>query len=163
MQLVRSCIASLLPLLLVGCSSVAPSTASPQLVIQRGDVEGIPWEVVAYLEGDRLCTATRERPGQDSGEGGGCGPVAVLDQDAVFASMSGQPLVAHGLTSEEVVTVRLETTGDDVDVEVSSLAALGVPARAFAVAVPPGTEVESFVALDADGVEIGRAVGPAAP
>jgi hypothetical protein len=126
-------------------------------------VEGIPWEVVAYLEGDRLCTATRERPGQDSGEGGGCGPVAVLDQDAVFASMSGQPLVAHGLTSEEVVTVRLETTGDDVDVEVSSLAALGVPARAFAVAVPPGTEVESFVALDADGVEIGRAVGPAAP
>jgi hypothetical protein len=126
-------------------------------------VEGIPWEVVAYLEGDRLCTATRDRPGRDSGEGGGCGLVAMLDQDAVFAAMSGQPLVAHGLTSDEAVTVRLETTGDDVDVEVSSLSAIGVPARAFAVAVPPGTEVESFVALGADGVEIGRAVGPAAP
>lgn len=126
-------------------------------------MQGVPWEAIAYLEGDRLCTATRDRPGQDSGGGGACGPVAVPDQEIVFASMSGQPLVAHGLTSDQVATVRLETTGDDVDVDVSSLAALGVPTRAFAVAVPPGTEVKYFVALDADGAEIGRAVGPAAP
>jgi hypothetical protein len=76
--------------------------------------------------------------------------------------MSGEPLVAHGVTSREVTSVRLETTAGNVDVAVSSLASLGVSSGAFAVAVPAGSEVRFFVALDEDGNEIGRAVGPAA-
>jgi len=126
-------------------------------------VQGVPWEAIAFLEGGRLCTTTRERAGQDSGSGGACGPAVVPAGDVLFAAMSGQPLIAHGVASEDVAKVRLETTGDDVDVDVSSMTALGVSARAFAAAVPPETEVVFFVALDEDGNEIGRVVGPAAP
>ncbi|MEJ7753970.1 MAG: hypothetical protein WKF38_02195, partial [Candidatus Limnocylindrales bacterium] len=74
--------------------------------------------------------------------------------------MSGQPLIAHGVTTEGVATVRLETTTGNVDVSATSLASLGVPAGGWAVAVPSGAEVIFFVGLDGDGVEVGRSVGP---
>lgn len=105
----------------------------------------------------------RDTLGEESGGSGSCTPALVTSPDVLFPSMSGQPLIAHGVTGEGVTTVRLETTNGNVDVNVTSLDSLGIPTGAFAVAVPPGAEVRSFVALDDDGNEIGRVVGPAAP
>ncbi|MDQ3553629.1 MAG: hypothetical protein M3395_04380 [Chloroflexota bacterium] len=135
----------------------------PDVIIGSGVVDGVPWKAVAYVEfGGRLCAMVGDRSGEDT-RGGACGPAGTSEPGIVFASMSGQPRVAHGVTGAEVATVRLETTGGDVDVAVSSLASLGVSRRAFAVAVPSGAEVIYFVALDVEGVEVGRSVGPAAP
>jgi hypothetical protein len=134
----------------------------PHPVIGSGVVDGVAWEAIAYQDYGRLCTMVRDTPGEDSDVSGSCGPAVVPEPGIVFASMSGEPLMAHGVTSREVTSVRLETTAGNVDVAVSSLASLGVSSGAFAVAVPAGSEVRFFVALDEDGNEIGRAVGPAA-
>ena len=149
----------------LGGSTVEPSLRvklRPDPVIGSGEIDGVPWEAIAYEEIGRLCTAIRERPGDESGGGAACGP-RLMPEPGIFPAMSGEPLIAHGATSEEVATVRLETTAGNVDVSVTSLASLGIPAAAFAVAVPAGSDVIYFVALDADGREVGRAVGPAAP
>ncbi len=149
----------------LGGSTVGPSLRvklRSDPVIGSGEIDGVPWEAVAYEEIGRLCTAIRERPGDESGGGAACGP-RLMPSPGIFPSMSGEPLIAHGVTSEEVATVRLETTTGNVDVSATSLASLGVPAGGWAVAVPSGAEVIFFVGLDGDGVEVERSVGPAAP
>lgn len=149
----------------LGGSTVEPSLRiqlRPDPVIGSGVIDGVAWEAMAYEKVGRLCTVTRVTQGQGSGVDGACGPARGSEPGFVFTAMSGEPLVAHGVTSREVTSVRLETTAGNVDVAVSSLASLGVSSGAFAVAVPAGSEVRFFVALDEDGIEIGRAVGPAA-
>ncbi len=145
----------------LGGSTVEPSLRiklRPDPVIGSGVIDGVPWEAIAYQEIGRLCTMTRDTPGGDSDVSGACGPAVSPEPGFVYASMSGEPLIAHGVTTVGVATVRLETTAGNVDVTVTSLASLGVSNSAFAAAVPSGAEVIHFVALDEDGVEVGRSV-----
>jgi hypothetical protein len=152
---------------LVGCSAVPRVTEPPQQpfdgVIGRGVVDGVPWEAIAYVDGGQICTGVRQLPGHETGTSGACGSGLAPDHGILFTSLSGDPLVAHGVVREDVVRIRLETTRDDLDVDVVPLGAMGVPARAFAAAVPSDSDVESFVAFDAEGRELQRAIGPGTP
>jgi hypothetical protein len=92
----------------LGGSTVEPSLRvrlRPDLVIGSGVTDGVPWEAVAYEEfGGRVCTIVVDRSSEDSAGGGACASDQVTEPGIVFASMSGQPLIAHGVTTEGVAT-----------------------------------------------------------
>jgi len=80
----------------------------------------------------------------------------------ISAEMTSDPHIAFGVVGPQVSRVLLETTGADVELMIVPLTGIGAEAGAFAEPVPPGVEVEWFVALAVDGSELDRAVGPAA-
>jgi hypothetical protein len=125
------------------------------LVVSEGTTDGRPWRVVAQVVGDELSWWLELEHELTGSMVSGEVPV-------ISAGMRADPHVAYGIVGLQVTRVLLETTGADVDVEMVPLTGIGAEASAFGGPVPPGTDVEWFVALAADGTELDRLVGPAA-
>jgi hypothetical protein len=125
------------------------------LVVSEGTTDGKPWRVVAMAVGDELSWWLELEYESTGSMVSGRIPI-------ISAEMRADPHVAYGVVGPQVSRVLLETTGADVDLTVVPLSGIGAEAGAFAEPVPPGTEVEWFVALAADGSELDRLVGPAA-
>lgn len=150
----------------VGCPEAAgvdepAPTADPMvedcrwLVVSEGTTDGKPWRAVALAVGDELSWWLEL-------EHESTGSMVSERIPIISAGMRADPHVVYGVVGPQVSRVLLETTGADVDLTVVPLSRIGAEAGAFAEPVPPGSEVEWFVALAADGTELDRLVGPAA-
>ena len=150
----------------LGCAAPAP-TAQPSpktITVGQGSLGDID------LDG-RACSNRRSdvlrRAGQSGSESAGsCGSVSTPTTPLQWTSVSGGtmpgsslPVIAEGVARSDIHEVRIVTTSGDSSVSGSTdlidlFDPLGVDAYAFAIALPPGTQVTDFVALDDNGKEL---------
>ena len=153
---------------LVACASPAPTPQpSPATItVNHGSLGNTTWTVSLTRSGDQMCFDAQVSPGGEIA--GSCGPTTTPVTPIQWAGLSGgttpgstEPVIAHGVTRSDIHGVRVDTTsGDSPLTGATSLNdmfnPLGVDAYAFAIALPPGTQVTGFVAFDDNGKEVAR-------
>jgi hypothetical protein len=162
--------------ILVGCSTALPQTAD-SVPIGGGTMAGVEWSARAarvtaeelYLDtGPQAWVCVRLTIDSDDEVNGICASAVNPPDPVLSAGLSGAtrpdasgPMMATGIVRGDVAAVELELIGGErVAAQLSSLEPLGLAAAAFAAALPAGSPVAAFIALDERGNELGRAVGP---
>lgn len=127
---------------------------SEKMVVDRGEVDGVEWELVAYESDRGLCIDLRFY----RTSGGGCG-FHVPDKWALNAGIAGGGAdlqFIHGAVREDVVEVRVEfLSGRALNVATVG-GNLGHGVRFFATPVRMSDAARSVVGLNAAGEEVAR-------
>ncbi len=120
----------------------------PETVVAQGEVEGMPWELVAYPSDSGLCVDLRFWRGAGGGCGHDIGPHRAVNLG--ISSTQGGFRFAHGVTRTDVAAVRLEFgNGDILDLSTSKLVSFDV--NFVATPLPADAVINAVVALDGQG------------
>lgn len=129
----------------------------PTTVVAQGQVDGIPWELVAYSSDSGLCVDLR----LGRGSGGGCGHDIGPDRavNVGITSSHGGFRFAQGVARKDVAAVRIElSNGDILDLQTTNLSSFEV--NFLATPLPDDAVIETVVALDGNGEVVQELAGP---
>lgn len=157
---------------------VSPAPHGDVVVVERGDLHGVPWALTAYRAKDGVCVAvtpyppTAEAPASAATSGPGvttamgCGPVRGVPGAAAgaapavaFVTLSlkraggaGAELVGGPVAAEVARVLVVTDAGSEVAAEtIPAPAELGLPIRFFVAQLPAGEDMAHLRALDASG------------
>jgi hypothetical protein len=159
---------------LAGCGLIPWQADAPPIdplaqLEAQGEIDGVGWSYYVSVRGDSICEEIRFEHGAPAGSGCVSGdPAHPLELSELMqpgcTSGSNQPTFGHGRVQETVARVRILV--GEATYEEDSLAAPDARYRSrfFVIAMPASAQCEAvtFVALDADGNELGRVGEPAA-
>ncbi len=129
----------------------------PKTVVAQGEVDGMPWQLVAYPSDSGLCVDLRFW----RGAGGGCGHDIGRDRPVnIDISNTRGFRFAQGVTRKDVAAVRIGlSNGDILDLQTSNLSSFEV--NFLATPLPDDAVIDTVVALDGHGEVVQEVAGVA--
>ncbi|HEX2153931.1 MAG TPA: hypothetical protein VHL52_08130 [Acidimicrobiia bacterium] len=134
-----------------------PATG-PIIVIGQGVSHGVEWRYSVYESAEGWCTQLET----GGGGGSGCGGDLVPAPGSVFGSYGwgsggNDPVTAEGTVTADAVAVNaIGADGRRFNAVLMGFQRVGFDTQAFVVLAPPGTDLDSLVALDANGEVLAR-------
>ncbi len=133
----------------------------PVLTVERGTVDGQPWEYIAYESGDQVCYGFRS--GRDLvGGGGACERFTEQTEPVIFGASAGRrmdgtaaPRFADGPVTKDAVQVRIALAGR-APIQLQPAGPPGLPVHFFVVVLPPTAVATEVTAYDATGRIVGH-------
>ena len=139
----------------------APQPIGPIVEVGRGQGDGFSWRYSVYESTMGTCTRLETDGALAGGASESCGIVGLGTGGGPLTiggvgTGTNMPTQIEGFATEDAAEVWIETDQGPVVASLMDLRPVDMEGQAFIAFVPAGREIGDVVALDADGVEIGR-------